>query len=386
LRAFEQVEKNRRALIKFLKKLVKTPSISGKEKELAEIIKSELGELGYNYYSDGMGNVVAHTGRKKGRTILFDTHMDHIQPGNPESWRYPPYGGEVDKGILYGRGSVDMKSAIASVVYGIAAEEQEGEIYISFVVHEETNEGIATKQVIKEGGIKLDACVLGEPTNLKLSIGQRGRAVFKVTTEGMTSHSSMPELGRNAIYLMNPIINNVKEANRRLPEDSFLGKASMAITEIDCQPGGGPIIPDRCSIIIDRRTIPGETLGGIAEDLSGIAEGAEVELIEDEITCFTGFQTKVKQYFPGWVTDQNHWIVTRSLEALKMVLGYEPRIFGWRFSTNGVCTSGEFNIPTIGFGPGDPSLAHQPNEHVSIEDVVVAAKGYASIAKSLCDY
>jgi putative selenium metabolism hydrolase len=343
LRAFEQVEKNRRALIKFLKKLVKTPSISGKEKELAEIIKSELGELGYNYYSDGMGNVVAHTGRKKGRTILFDTHMDHIQPGNPESWRYPPYGGEVDKGILYGRGSVDMKSAIASVVYGIAAEEQEGEIYISFVVHEETNEGIATKQVIKEGGIKLDACVLGEPTNLKLSIGQRGRAVFKVTTEGMTSHSSMPELGRNAIYLMNPIINNVKEANRRLPEDSFLGKASMAITEIDCQPGGGPIIPDRCSIIIDRRTIPGETLGGIA-------------------------------------------IVTRSLEALKMVLGYEPRIFGWRFSTNGVCTSGEFNIPTIGFGPGDPSLAHQPNEHVSIEDVVVAAKGYASIAKSLCDY
>jgi len=379
----KDIEENRPEIVSFLKRLVQTPSLSGEEENLGRIIEEKLRELGYEVDVDEMGNVVARRGKGEGRTILFDGHLDHIQPGAREGWLHDPYTAQVDDGVLHGRGTVDMKGALAAMIYGCAAPNLEGEVVLAFVVHEETNEGIATKKIIEDRGLEIDTCVLGEPTDLEFSIGQRGRCVFKIVTRGATSHASMPELGRNALYAMTPIIDKIKEACESLPGDPFLGQGSMAVTVINCRPGAGPIVPDYCEIQVDRRLVPQETLEGVLAEMEAMAEGGEVELLVDDLVCYTGYSTEVEQYFPGWVTDRDHWSVQESLAALEEVLGRRPEVIGWRFSTDGIATAGQLGIPTVGFGPGDPTLAHQPNEHIALDDVISAAKGYCALAHRL---
>jgi putative selenium metabolism hydrolase len=379
----EVVDRNLQRMNEFLRSLVRIPSLSGEEEEIAGFVSDELKDLGYEVDLDEMGNVIARRGGKHGRTILFDGHLDHIQPGAPESWSHPPYAADVVDGVLYGRATVDMKGALAAMIYGCAAPELSGEIILTLVVHEETNEGVATRKIIKERGLEPDACVLGEPTDLNLSIGQRGRCVFRIVTRGVTSHASMPELGKNALYRMTSIIDRLKEENQRLPAHPFLGYGSMAVTAITCKPGAGPIVPDYCEIQVDRRLVPQETLDGVFSEMKGYAPRAEVELLVDDLRCYTGFETRVVQYFPGWITDRDQWSVIESLEALERGLGERPEIIGWRFSTDGVATAGDLGIPTIGFGPGDPALAHQPNEHIALADVASAARGYCALAYRL---
>ena len=379
----EVVDRNLPRMNEFLRSLVRIPSLSGEEEEIAGVVSDELKDLGYEVDLDEMGNVIARRGGKHGRTILFDGHLDHIQPGAPESWSHPPYAAEVVDGVLYGRATVDMKGALAAMIYGCAAPELSGEVVLTLVVHEETNEGVATRKIVEEKGLAPDACVLGEPTDLNLSIGQRGRCVFRIVTRGVISHASMPELGKNALYKMTPIIDRLKEENQRLPVHPFLGPGSMAVTAITCKPGAGPIVPDYCEIQVDRRLVPQENLDGVFSEMKGYAPGAEVELLVDRLRCYTGYEEEVRQYFQGWVTDRDHWSVKEGLDALEEGLGRKPEIIGWRFSTDGIATAGELGIPTIGFGPGDPSLAHQPDEHIALADVKAAARGYCALAHRL---
>ncbi len=378
-----RIEERETEIVAFLKELVKTPSLSGEEGAIAGIVSDKLKELGYGIDVDGMGNIIAQRGGGHGKTILFDGHLDHIQPGALEGWSHGPYDADVVNGTLYGRATVDMKGALAAMIYGCAAPEVDGAVILTFVVHEETNEGVATKKIIEERGLGIDACILGEPTDLQLSVGQRGRCVIKITTKGATSHASMPELGVNALYLMTPIIDRIKDENQNLPTHPFLGQGSMAVTTLRCLPGAGPIVPDHCEIEVDRRLVPQESLEGVLEEMRGLAPGAQVELLVDELECYTGYTTKADQYFPGWIIEEDHWAVKNSLEALTAGMGEKPDIIGWRFSTDGIATAGQLGIPTVGFGPGDPTLAHQPNEKISLEDVMVAAKGYCALAHRL---
>jgi acetylornithine deacetylase/succinyl-diaminopimelate desuccinylase-like protein len=163
--------KERENIIEFLKELIKTPSLSGQEKEIAELIQRKMVELGYTVHVDDMGNVIGIIG--KGRhTVLFDSHMDHISPGTLNNWKFPPYSGKIIDKEMYGRGVVDMKGAVASLIYGCANSKDDVKKILACVVHEETNEGVATRKIIDEYNGKIDSCVLGEPTDLKLSIGQ----------------------------------------------------------------------------------------------------------------------------------------------------------------------------------------------------------------------
>ena len=113
-------------LIAFTRRLVQTPSLSGEEEAIAGIVKAEMEGLGYEVTVDGMGSVVGRMGRRRGRAVLFDAHMDHIKPGGLENWAHPPYGSEVVDGVMYGRGTVDMKSSLAAMIYGCAVADVEG--------------------------------------------------------------------------------------------------------------------------------------------------------------------------------------------------------------------------------------------------------------------
>ena len=369
-------------ILDFLRTLIRTPSLSGQEERVAELVFDKMEELGFDQVTrDQMGNVIGRVSGGKGDPILFDGHMDVVEAGERENWRLDPFGGETINGKIYGRGSVDMKGGLASMIYGCSAAEVDVDVYVVCVVHEETYEGVALGEVLKGIGRRPRAVVLGEPTNLNLSIGQRGRCVLRITTRGLTSHASMPELGRNAIYMMTPIITEIKRRNDDLPRHPLLGKGTIAVTGIRAMPGEGPIIPDRCEILVDRRMTPGEDLEKTLEELNLLASGAEVELIREKLACYTGYTMEVENYFPTWVLDESHPLIKRGLGTVTDALGTKPEVIVWRFSTNGVTSAGALGIPTIGFGPGDPSMAHQPNECIREGDVILAAEGYRALAE-----
>ncbi len=350
-------------LIKFLQELVRIRSLSGEEGKLAGLIKDELVRLGVDSVTiDEVGNVIAWLRRDGDGTILFDGHMDVVPEGDPKNWRRDPYSADIVNGHVYGRGSVDMKGGLAAMVYSINQVGERGpDLIYSFVVHEEDQEGFGVSHVIRSME-RPDLVILGEPTSLNLARGHRGRAEVLVNLRGRTSHSSMPELGDNCIFKACSYLSSLKELE--LPSHPVLGRASVAPVNLEVNPGLIPVIPDFCSILLDRRTVLGEVKRDVEAQLKG-------KVIRKRLRCYTECEEEVEAWFPAWLNEDQY------LLELARILGGDLMI--WRFGTDGSYTAGELGIPTLGYGPGDPEMAHRPDEMVPIKEVESAVEGYARI-------
>ncbi|RLG80850.1 MAG: YgeY family selenium metabolism-linked hydrolase, partial [Thermoprotei archaeon] len=166
-------------LIKIVKSLIETPSLSGEEKDIAYLIRDFLNDYGVDKsFIDKYGNVIGIIKGGLNRTIVFEGHMDHVPPGNISNWKYDPYKPEIIENRIYGRGAVDMKGAIGSMIYSIpkVSKKDIPSIYYIFVPYEEISEGVLFKKALEETlNLRPDLVVLGEATNLDLYIGQRGR-------------------------------------------------------------------------------------------------------------------------------------------------------------------------------------------------------------------
>jgi putative selenium metabolism hydrolase len=380
-------------MIQFLRRLVQTPSVSTHEGAVAELIAAEMRRLGLpEVRIDPMGNVIARLGPGGGPTLLFDAHMDTVDAGDPSTWRHDPYAADVENDILYGRGAADMKGAIAAMVYGAkalldAGLPRRGSLVLAMVVQEEPCEGMAIREVIEEQGIQPDYCILGEPSNLTLARGHRGRLEAAVTVRGVSSHASAPDAGQNAIYGAARVIVGIELLAPQLNHDSFLGRGSVAVTHIESMAESRNAVPHRCTLYVDRRLTSDETEVKALTELRRIIgrEGvqAEVAVTEYQGTSYTGYPCRLRQYFPPWVLHEGHPFIGRVSQALEGVLGGRPRLTAWGFSTDGVYTAGVAGIPTLGFGPGDERYPHTSEEQIRLSDVVTAARGYAAIAAEL---
>ena len=383
--------------LSFLSNLIKTPSLSGHEDKVAELIKKEMEKLDFDeVYIDDMGNVIGRISNGHGPKVCYNGHMDHVPVGELKNWKYDPFSAKVVDGFMYGRATVDMKSALAAMVYGVKKASDmdyiKGSVYVVGVVHEELQEGVAMKYIVENEGLAFDAVVLGEATNLNLAIGHRGRIESEIIVYGKTSHASMPDLGDNAIYHAIPILQEIIDSQKSLPEHKELGKGTVAVTSVRAYPGEGPVVPDKCKIVLDRRTAQFITKEKFLEELESIVKrakakdagiNAEYHILKTKVHCYTGLELEAERFFPTWLMDRNHSVVSAGAKAIKDALGRTPEIITWRFSTDGVYTNGVRKIPTIGFGPGDESLAHQPNERIKVSDVLTAIGGYANLAKEL---
>jgi len=252
-------------MTEFLRRLVQTPSLSTQEGAVAELISGEMKRLRLgDVQIDAMGNVIARLGPGDGPTLLFDGHMDTVDVGERTAWRHDPYAAVIERGTLYGRGSADMKGAIAAMVYGArllldAGLPRRGQLVLAAVVQEEPCEGLAIREVIEGQGLQPDYCILGEPTNLALARGHRGRLEASVTVRGQSSHASAPESGRNAIYEAARVIVGIELLAQQLNHDSILGRGSVAVTEIESMADSRNAVPHRCTLYVDRRLTSDET-------------------------------------------------------------------------------------------------------------------------------
>jgi putative selenium metabolism hydrolase len=387
---FDLASQDRNDLVTFLQDLVRTPSPSTQEKAVAERLAEEMRRVGFPQVKrDRIGNVIGRLGDDTGPRLIYNGHMDTVGVGDPASWSRDPYGAQLEGGVLYGRGACDMKGSLAAMVYGAkalldAGVQLAGELCMAGVVQEEPCEGLAMRVLVEEEGLRPDLVVLGEPTNLQISRGQRGRIEMQAAVRGRSCHASAPEHGRNAIYDAARLLFGIELLAPQLADDAFLGRGSIAVTQIDSSAASRNAIPDTCTFYIDRRLTLGETEAKALAEIQGIIarEGVEasVKVTEYRATSYTGYECRAKEFYPPWALDQDHPLVKATSKAIRETLGYRPKVGQWAFSTDGVYTMGRANIPTVGFGPGEERFAHTVDDQIRLDDVVAAARVYARLA------
>ena len=377
----------------FLQDIVRIPSFSCQETDVAQRVKAEMEAVGFHdVWTDRVGNVIGRVGCGSGPKLVFNGHMDTVSVGEPSSWTVDPFGGEIVDGVLYGRGATDMKGPLASLIYGVKKLVDEkiplsGDIFVAAVVQEEPCEGYAMRVLVEEEGLMPDWVVLAEPNNLTISRGHRGRLEMQVMVKGRPAHASMPHKGVNAVYGAARSIFALELMADSLAEDDFLGKGSLAVTDIRSMSASRNVIPDNCTFVIDRRLTLGETEAKVLAEVQGVIDheglSAEVSVAHFEYTSYTGYQLSGVEHYPAWVLPENHDLVQVAAKAIRRVTGDRPSIGRWNFSTDGTYTMGTAGIPTIGVGPGREGDAHTADEHIRLQDCYTAAQIYAQIASRL---
>ncbi len=381
-----KAESYREDLADFLSDLVSIRSFSAGEREVIERIRREMVKVGFDeVIVDGLGNILGRIGNGK-KVIAMDAHIDTVEVGNEKLWKIDPFSGEMKDGVIYGRGASDQKAGMAAMVYGAKIMKEEGltgdfTLYVTGTVMEEDCDGLCWRYIIERDGIRPDFVVITEPTNLNIYRGHRGRMELQIRTVGRSCHASAPERGVNAIYRMARIIAEIERLNERLKDDPFLGKGTIAVTQIFFKSPSQNAVADECTIQLDRRLTAGETRESVIEELKGAITlaGEEAEIVElfYDRPSYTGLSFPVEKYFPTWVMEEDSEIVRKTVAAYREVFGAEPFVDKWTFSTNGIATAGVFSIPTIGFGPANEIYAHSPDDQCPVDHLVRAAAMYA---------
>ncbi|MDR1467714.1 MAG: YgeY family selenium metabolism-linked hydrolase [Spirochaetaceae bacterium] len=380
-------------MTKFLRDLVRLPGESTGEKETAARIVEEMKKVGFDEAGiDKMGNVIGYMGTGK-TLIAIDGHIDTVGVGNRDNWTFDPFEGYETETEIGGRGTSDQLGGPVAAVYGAKIMKDLGllsdkyRVMVTGTVQEEDCDGLCWEYIIKEEGIRPEFVVITEPTDGHIYRGQRGRMEIRVDVQGVSCHGSAPERGDNAIYKMGEILGEVKALNDRLKTDAFLGKGTLAVSEIFFTSPSRCAVADSCAISIDRRLTWGETYQSALDEIRALPAvkkyGAEVSMYRYDRPSYTGVRYPIDCFFPTWVIPEDAPATVAMVKAYEGMYG-KPKVDKWTFSTNGVSIMGRNGIPCIGFGPGKEAQAHAPNEKTWKDDLVRCAAVYAALPTVYC--
>lgn len=376
-------------LADYTMRLISATGLSADERAVAEVVQSEMRELGFDVHVDEYGNVTGTIDAGPGPCVLLDSHIDTVDVVDRDEWQHDSAGERVGNRI-YGRGSVDMKGPLAAATYGVAelaSQLTSGRVVVAGTVAEELVEGVALAKVVER--VKPDYVVICEPSDLGLSRGHRGRAELVVEVVGRAAHTSRPELGINAGEVFADVVVALRQIP--MPTHPLLGDAILVLSDVVSSPYPGlSSVPHSCVANYDRRMLPSETMDDVLrpvqtavdEIASRYGARVDVRIGEDDFTTYTGTHVRVANFAPAWICDDDAPIMKRAQDGLRDV-GLPVVLTHYVFSTNGSTTAGELGIPTIGFGPGRGELAHRRDEYVEVADIAKATRGYAGIVKSL---
>jgi putative selenium metabolism hydrolase len=201
---------------------------------------------------------------------------------------------------------------------------------------------------------------------------------MRVTARGHSAHGASPWLGDNAIYKMQEVIRAIPELDARLPDDPFLGRGSIVVTHVESREASLNAVPDRCSIVLDRRLTRGETARDALEQVRALLPSSdfEIEFLRYARPSYNGCVREHEQIFPAWTFEESHPLIRAAIETSRAI-GLETTTGKWNFSTNGAYWAGVAQIPSVGFGPGEEEIVHTVDEHIRVDDVVRAAEWYA---------
>ena len=383
-------------VISLCQKLIQQKSYSGEESGVVGVLSENMKQMGFDEVTvDKYGNIIGCIkGNRPGKKVLFDGHIDTVPVTEEAEWLYPPFAAEIHDGKIYGRGTSDMKGAVAAMTCAASnyakdtGKDFAGEIYVAGVGHEECFEGVAAREISKN--VRPDYVVIGEASQLNLKIGQRGRAEIVIETFGKPCHSANPEKGINAVYKMAKVIGAIRTL---VPtHHPVLGDGILELTDIKSAPyPGASVVPEYCRATYDRRLLVGETKESVLEPINGLLEKLMAEDPELKVKasyavgrerCHTGNEIEGERFFPGWLYDKDDDFVQAVYTKLTEK-GFTPEITQYNFCTNGSHYAGEAKIKTFGLGPSRENLAHTLNEYVEIEQLTKVTECYYGVMEAL---
>jgi acetylornithine deacetylase len=248
------------------------------EREAALLVADwcRLQGLEVEVVGDARPSVIARRrGSGGGRSLLLNGHLDTVGVAGMDA----PFEPRIEDGRLYGRGSYDMKGALAAILAAAAdTDGLRGDVIVTAVCDEELA-STGTETVLER--VTADGAIVAEPTELQLAVAHRGFVGFEIETKGVAAHGSRPDLGEDAIVKMGPVLVALEKLDERLQRGSrhaLAGTGSIHASVI----GGGQEMssfPARCTLLGERRTIPGETIDDVERELDEIAGGADVRVV-----------------------------------------------------------------------------------------------------------
>lgn len=362
--------------VELTRELVRIDTINpvSPERPCAERVGKLLEEAGFavakHDFAPGRTSIVA---RLSGVDALcLAGHLDTV-PLGAAKWKRDPFGGEVSDGLLYGRGSSDMKSGVAAMVAAaleVAKKPPRKGLVLVLVAGEETGcEGAAHLARVKALG-SAGAMVVGEPTGNVPVVGHKGALWLRARTRGVTAHGSMPEKGVNAVVKAARAVLALQEFPFDVAPDSLLGNPTLNVGTFH---GGLNVnsVPDEAVIGIDIRTIPALRHADLRKRLQD-AIGDEIEL--ESIVDLEGIRTP-----------ENDPFVQSVIDAVADVARERPKPGTATYFTDAsVLTPAYGGIPTVVLGPGEMALCHQTDEHCRVDRVEQAVEIYSRIARAWC--
>jgi len=382
-------------LVDFARRLMRVPSPSGEEGEAAALVQEEMRRLGYDdARTDEVGNVIGLIrGAGGGHSVMLNTHLDHVSPGDPTLWTDPPFSATMRDGAIYGRGAVDIKGPMACQVHAgglllAAGLRPAGDLYVVGAVLEERG-GLGSQRLA--GSLKTDRAVIGEPSSNTLRRGHRGRVGLVVDIHGRAAHASVPARGINPHYGAAAFLTRLERLE--MPSQEPFGPSSVAPTLYTTDNTSPNVIPSAAHVFLDWRNIPAQSPDDILAVLrpllnesirAALPEGAsgEVRVDTENLTSYTGVAEDFPSIFPSFVLEEEDSVLLTARRALEELLGrpFPPNI--WSFATDGGHLMA-VGIPTVGFGPGDETQAHVADEHIEIAQMVEALAANAALALAL---
>ena len=364
--------------------LIKIPSDeTAGEKEVCEYLESYLKSLGMKVLLQKVlpnrPNIIAEViGDEVGKSIMFNGHVDTVPVGDIKKWSMDPYSAIIKDNKLFGRGSTDMKGAIASMIIAMKfimnnVEKFNGKIIFTGVMAEETT-GLGTQKIVEEN-IKADMAVVGEPSDEKIYRAHKGTMWFNLSTYGKLEHSSESNSeSNNAIINMMKLIMEINEISKELEtiENNLVGHPSINIGLID---GGTKqnMIADSCRISIDRRTLPEEKTDEILDKLRIRLDG--LRSLDDRLT----FDLEIDTIREAVEVAESEQIVQEVKNALNKVINKNPTISGMKATTDMSILVNQGNIPSVIYGPGFIKQAHTVDEFIEVKRLVESSQVYAEI-------
>jgi putative selenium metabolism hydrolase len=379
-----RVAAQRADIIAFLRELCAIPSYDSQIRAVGERAEAEMKKLGFDeVWWDKMGNIVGRIGDGP-RKLLYDSHIDTVGIGDPDSWEWDPFQGKVENGVFFARGACDEKGSTPGMIYGLVLAKElgllDGFTGYYFGNMEEWNDGSAPHALVEVEGLRPDFVVIGEPTRMQVYRGHKGRVEMQVVAKGKSAHAASNFLGDNAIYKLLPVIEAISKLEPELGDDPFLGHGRITVTDMRVKTPSINAVPDEATIYIDRRITFGEDPQAELEcikRLIGSRSDIEASILLYNDPSYTGFVFPLDKIYPAWAMPEDHPYVQAGVQAGALLWG-EPLPTGkWDFSTNGTYWSGKAGIPSIGFGPGDEIHAHTVIDQVKLDDVVRATEWYA---------
>ena len=347
------------------------------EAEVARRIAEECIAIGLRVevteVAPGRPNVVAVLeGRAPGASLMFCGHVDTVGVTGMNR----PFEPVTRDGRLYGRGSQDMKGGVAAMIGAVRVLAESGglangRVIVAAVVDEE-HASLGAEALVASW--RADAAVVTEPTDLDVAVAHKGFQWVEVQTRGRAAHGSRPREGRDAILLMGRVLHKLEALDRTLQKraaHALLGTASLHASLV----GGGRELssyPDQCTLTLERRTLPGETLGVALQEVEEILASlkkADAEFEADARAMFgrDGYEISPSARLPS------------SLVGAAESVGCQPATVGMTFWTDAAILGGA-GIPSVLFGPGGAGL-HSDEEHVRLEDVRLCRDALAALAR-----